>query len=279
MAPRNCTTPIEWIRQASRSATVNAANADHPLEVYRFFRDVVGARFIQFIPIVERDNESGFVEGNTVTERSVKPEQYGRFLNTIFDDWIRRDVGLMFVNHFDAALASWAGAPPATCTTAPTCGFAMALEHNGDLYSCDHFVEPKCFLGNIIEQPLIELAASEKQRKFGRDKRDTLPRHCRDCEFLFACHGECPKNRLMETPDGEPGLNYLCAGLKLFFTHIDRPMRIMAELLRRKQAPAEIMRLLPGEEAQLKRALARAKRNDPCPCGSGLKVKRCHGKG
>lgn len=260
-------------------ATVNAANADHPIEVYRFFRDVVGAQFIQFIPIVERDNESGFVEGNAVTERSVKPEQYGRFLTAIFDEWIRRDVGRVFVNHFDAALASWAEAPPATCTTAPTCGFAMALEHNGDLYSCDHFVEPKYLLGNIVERPLIELAASEKQRTFGQDKRDKLPRHCRDCEVLFACHGECPKNRLLKTPDDEPGLNYLCAGLKLFFAHIDRPMRMMAELLRRKQAPAEIMRILAGEEAKLNRAIATARRNDPCPCGSGLKFKRCHGKG
>ncbi|RJP64820.1 MAG: anaerobic sulfatase maturase [Candidatus Abyssobacteria bacterium SURF_17] len=259
-------------------ATVNAANADYPLDVYRFFRDEVGAEFIQFIPIVERDNESGSVEGKTVTNRSVRPEQYGCFLNAVFDEWIRRDVGRIFVNHFDAALASWAGAPPATCTTAPTCGFAMVLEHNGDLYSCDHFVERNHLLGNIMEQPLIELATSEKQRTFGQNKRDTLPRYCRECEVLVACHGECPKNRLLRTPDGEPGLNYLCTGLKSFFAHIDRPMRIMAELLRKKRAPAEVMQMLAVEEARLKQEFAKASRNEPCPCGSGLKFKRCHGK-
>jgi uncharacterized protein len=259
-------------------ATVNAANADHPLEVYKFFRDEVGARFIQFIPIVERDNETGFVEGNTVTERSVKPEQYGNFLNAIFDEWVRKDVGRIFVNHFDAALASWAGAPPAICTTAPTCGFAMVLEHNGDLYSCDHFVEPKYYLGNIMEQPLIELAASDKQRKFGLDKRDALPRHCRECAVLFACNGECPKNRFLETPDDGPGLNYLCAGLKAFFAHIARPMKLMAELLKQRRAPAEVMQILAAEGARLKANLAKASRNDPCPCGSGLKLKRCHGQ-
>ncbi|MBI5118382.1 anaerobic sulfatase maturase [Candidatus Poribacteria bacterium] len=258
-------------------ATVNAANADHSVEVYKFFRDEVGARFIQFIPIVERDNETGFVEGNTVTERSVGPEQYGRFLCAIFDEWIQKDVGRIFVNHFDAALASWAGAPSAICTTASTCGFAMVLEHNGDLYSCDHFVEPKHYLGNIMEQPLIELAASDKQHRFGLDKRDALPRCCRECVVLFACNGECPKNRFCETPDGATGLNYLCAGLKAFFTHIARPMKLMAELLKQRRAPAEVMQMLAVEDARLKAKLAKAGRNDPCPCGSGLKFKRCHG--
>ncbi|MBI4832727.1 MAG: anaerobic sulfatase maturase [Candidatus Lindowbacteria bacterium] len=259
-------------------ATVNAANADHPSEVYRFFRDEVGAQFIQFIPIVERDNESGFVEGTTITERSVRPEQYGRFLCCVFDEWVRRDVGRVFVNHFDAALASWAGAPPAICTTAPTCGFAMVLEHNGDLYSCDHFVEPNYLLGNIMERSLVELAASSRQHAFGQNKRDALPRCCSECEVLFACHGECPKNRFLETPDGESGLNYLCAGLKAFFAHIDHPMKLMADLLRQRRAPSEIMQLLAVEEARLKAKLAKAGRNDPCPCGSGLKFKRCHGK-
>ncbi|GAB4344014.1 MAG: anaerobic sulfatase maturase [Candidatus Abyssubacteria bacterium] len=258
-------------------ATVNAANSLHPLKVYRFFRDEVGAQFIQFIPIVERDNESGFVKGNTLTDRSVRPEQYGKFLNAIFDEWVKRDVGRVFVNHFDAALASWVGAPPALCTTSPTCGFAMALEHNGDLYSCDHFVEPEYLLGNILERPLDELANSDKQMRFGRDKQNTLPRYCRDCEFLFACHGECPKNRLSKTPDGEAGLNYLCAGFKSFFAHIDRPMKIMAELLRQKRAPAEIMRM-PATEPAPARLPAKVGRNDPCPCGSGLKFKRCHGR-
>jgi uncharacterized protein len=179
---------------------------------------------------------------------------------------------------FDAALASWYGAPQALCIFSETCGNALALEHNGDLYSCDHFVEPKYLLGNITERHMLELVASEQQRQFGLHKREGLPRYCRECEVRFACHGECPKNRFLETPDGEPGLNYLCAGYKAFFKHIDRPMRIMAELLRRDRAPAEVMLILAAEEAQLRKVLAKAGRNDPCPCGSGRKFKQCHGR-
>jgi len=261
--------------------TVNAANADHPLEVYRFLRDEVGTQFMQFIPIVERINEQGeigFQEGSQVSERSVKPEQWGTFLITIFDEWVRRDVGTVFVQMFDAALASWYGAPPSLCIFAETCGNALALEHNGDLYSCDHFVEPKYLLGNIKQKHMIVLASSEKQRQFGLHKRDSLPRYCRECQVRFACHGECPKNRFIETPDGESGLNYLCAGYKAFFTHIDKPMRIMAELLRRDRAPAEVKQVLAAEEARLQKAFSKAGRNEPCPCGSGRKFKQCHGR-
>lgn len=260
--------------------TVHAANGEHPLEVYRFLRDEVGTQFIQLIPIVERINERGEVgnqEGSRVTDRSVKPDQWGRFLITIFDEWLRRDVGKVFVQMFDAALASWVGAPPAMCIFSETCGDAVALEHNGDLYSCDHFVEPKYLLGNIQSQPLVQLVASAPQRRFGADKRDRLPRYCRECEVRFACHGECPKNRFILTPDGEPGLNYLCAGYMAFFKHIDHPMKIMAELLRRGRYADEVMGILAAEEAKLAQAVARAGRNDPCPCGSGRKVKRCHG--
>jgi uncharacterized protein len=227
--------------------TVHAANADYPLEVYRFLRDEVGAQFIQFIPIVERANETGFQEGNTVTERSVTATQYGHFLITIFDEWVRRDVAKVFVQIFDAALGSWLRAPASVCIFAPTCGNALALEHTGDLYSCDHFVEPNYLLGNITKTPMIELVASDAQRQFGQDKKSTLPRYCRECEVRFACHGECPKNRFIATPDGEPGLNYLCAGYKAFFNHIDRPMRLMAQLIRRRRAPAEIMTILERE--------------------------------
>jgi len=252
--------------------TVNAANADYPLDVYRFLRDEVGTRFIQFIPIVERDNETGFQEGNTVTDRSVTAEQWGRFLTIIFDEWITRDVGSVFVQHFDAALASWVGTPPAVCVFSPTCGAALALEHNGDLYSCDHFVEPRCLLGNILETPMLKLVASDAQRQFGLNKRDTLPRSCRECAVRFACHGECPKNRFIDAPSGEQGLNYLCAGYRAFFTHIDHPMRQMASLLRQGRAPAEVMsRYAPSK------IRGKVGRNDPCPCGSGLKYKRCHG--
>ncbi len=229
--------------------TVNAANADHPLAVYRFLRDEVGAQFIQLIPIVERintDGGTGFQEGTQVTSRSVTAEQWGRFLIAVFDEWVRHDVGRVFVQMFDAALASWVGAPPTLCIFAETCGNALALEHNGDLYACDHFVEPAYRLGNIQQDRMIDLVASPKQRHFGLAKRDTLPPYCRECAVRFACHGECPKNRFITTPDGEPGLNYLCAGYQAFFTNIDRPMRLMADLLRRHRAPAEVMALLAG---------------------------------
>jgi uncharacterized protein len=172
---------------------------------------------------------------------------------------------------FDVALANWVGAPPGLCIHSEVCGTALALEHTGDLYSCDHFVEPKHLLGNVTERPMAELVGSVL------DKRDTLPKYCLECDVRFACHGGCPKDRFIETPDGEPGLNYLCAGFKAFFHHVDRPMRVMAGLLRQDRAPAEIMRLYAVEDAHRARAFARAGRNDPCPCGSGLKFKRCHG--
>jgi uncharacterized protein len=232
--------------------TVNANNADHPLEVYRFFRDELKAQYIQFIPIVERINENGetgFQEGNRVTDRSVRPEQWGRFLIGIFNEWVKRDVGRTFVLNFDGALAGWLDMAGTVCIFGPTCGLGMALEHNGDLYSCDHFVEPKYFLGNILQTPLAELAASDQQRKFGQDKRDTLPRFCRECDFLFACNGECPKNRFIQTPDGEAGLNYLCEGYKAFFRHADYSMKIMAGLIRRGRLAEEVMNL-PGTKGK-----------------------------
>jgi serine-type anaerobic sulfatase-maturating enzyme len=252
---------------------VSAANVTHPAEVYRFFRDDVGAQFLQFIPIVERNNETDFQEGNTVTDRSVTAEQWGRFLIAIFDEWVTRDVGRVFVQHFDAALAAWAGEPPAVCIFSPTCGTALALEHNGDLYSCDHFVEPDYLLGNILDTPLIELVSSDAQRQFGLNKRDTLPRYCQECPVRFTCHGECPKNRFIETPTGEPGLNYLCVGYRAFFTHIDPHMQQMASLLHQGRAPAEVM-----TRGGRPRISVKVSRNDPCPCGSGLKYKKCHGR-
>ncbi len=228
--------------------TVNSRNSDHPLEVYRFFRDELGAHYLQFIPIVERDNDTGYQEGNEVTNRSVRPEQFGNFFIEIFDEWVRRDVGETFVLNFDGALAGWLGMAGSVCIFGPTCGLGVALEHNGDLYCCDHFVEPRCYLGNILETPLLALVASEKQRQFGLDKRDTLPRYCRQCEFLNICNGECPKNRFVETPDGEPGLNYLCAGYKAFFRHADGSMRIMADLLRRGRPASDVMGILGGHQ-------------------------------
>jgi uncharacterized protein len=218
---------------------VHAANGDHPLEVYRYLRDNVGARFLQFIPIVERANRTGFQEGNKVTRRSVGPRQYGRFLAAIFDEWLQQDVGRVFVQIFDVALGVWVGQRAGLCIFEETCGTGLALEHNGDLYACDHFVEPRHYLGNVGEAELIPLVASEKQRQFGLAKRDTLPRYCRDCNVRFICNGGCPKDRFVNTPDGEPGLNYLCRGYKLFFNHVDGPMRAMATRLR----AAEVERL------------------------------------
>jgi uncharacterized protein len=254
---------------------VNSVNSRHPLEVYRFFRDELGARYLQFIPIVERQNDTGHQEGPCITDRCVRSEQWGKFLIEIFDEWLHRDVGVMFVPLFDAVLASYVRGYSTVCVLQPTCGQAVALEHTGDLYSCDHYVEPTHWLGNIQDSPLENLVSSVKQRAFGDDKSSTLPQYCRNCEFLFTCHGECPKNRVLMTPDGEPGLNWLCAGLKAFYAHSQRPMRMMAELLQRGRYADEIMPILAKEEAEV---FARTGRNDPCPCGSGRKYKRCHGE-
>lgn len=245
------------------ACTVHAANAEHPLDVYRFFRDEMGVRFLQFIPIVERVPETILPlanlgrtsqagrrrplytqTGTRVTDRSVGAEQYGRFLIEIFDEWLQRDVGEVYVQHFDVALANWHGEPPGLCVFSETCGLALALEHNGDLYSCDHYVEPDHLLGNIRETAMAEMVASEQQRQFGLNKRETLPEFCRRCEVRFACHGGCPKDRFTKTPEGEDGLNYLCSGYKAFFHHIDQPMRVMSQLLRQGRAPAEVSRVL-----------------------------------
>ena len=279
--------------------TLHRANAERPLDVYRFFRDELGAEFMQFIPIVERltpeqaraaevqadawkswrDRPLYTQDGERVTQRSVTAEQYGNFLCAIFDEWVRRDVGRVYVQMFDVALANWVGEPSGLCVHSRTCGAALAMEHNGDVYSCDHFVEPKYLLGNIRQEHLIELVASDQQRRFGQDKFDTLPLYCRQCDVRFACHGGCPKDRFIMTPDGEPGLNYLCAGFKRFFHHIDGAMRFMTEELRHNRAPANIMAHLAERDQVMQKAFASAGRNDPCPCGSGLKYKHCHGRG
>jgi uncharacterized protein len=269
---------VEW----NALTTIHAANAGHGREVYRFLRDECGAKFVQFIPIIERVTDAAqewaswrdrplyVQEGAEVTERSVTGAQYGRFLVDVFEEWVRRDVGSVYVQMFDVALANWVGEPPSLCVHSETCGSALALEHTGDLYSCDHFVEPEHRLGNIRMTHMLELVSSPRQREFGLAKRDTLPRYCRECDVRFACHGGCPKDRFVATPDGEPGLNYLCPGYKDFFHHVDGPMRIMARLLSMDQAPARIMRLYADTDA-------RRGRNDPCTCGSGRKWKRCHG--
>ncbi len=245
--------------------TVNAANQDHPVEVYRYVRDTLGLRHLQLIPIVEQREVDGVLT-DEVTDRSVDPDKWGSFLTAVFDEWLAHDVGEVFVQMFDSALGAWYGVGSSMCIFRPTCGDALALEHNGDVYSCDHFVDPEHLLGNIATTQMVELVASPRQREFGRAKADTLPGQCRTCDVRFACNGECPKNRIRTTDDGEPGLNYLCAGYFAFFHHVDGPMRIMAELLRAGRAPSEFASVI-----------AAAGRNEPCPCGSGRKTKQCHG--
>lgn len=258
--------------------TVHAANGNHGLEVYRFLRDEVGTRYMQFIPIVERANETGYQEGDTVTERSVSAKQYGDFLIAIFEEWVRHDVGRVFVQIFDVALAAWSGARPGLCIHEETCGTALALEHNGDVYACDHYVEPNYLMGNINVIPLESIVASEGQIRFGQAKRDTLPRYCRECSVRFVCNGGCPKDRFITTPEGEPGLHYLCEGYKAFFTHIEGAMRFMANELQYRRPPSNVMFHMARRDAELRAAYAKAGRNDLCPCGSGLKFKKCHGR-
>jgi uncharacterized protein len=265
-------------------------NAERPLEVYRFLKEI-GSGFMQFIPIVERlagdlttEQELELVapeyEGDAkVTKWSVSPTQYGRFLCAVFDEWVRHDVGQYYVQIFDVSLGSWLGQDASLCIFAETCGSALIIEHNGDLYSCDHFVYPEYNLGNVRDQTIRDMVASPQQRTFGQDKADTLPRFCRECDYKFACQGGCPKHRFERTPHGEGGLNYLCKGYKMYFGHIDPYMRVMADLLRRQQPAAGVMEWVQARD--LARAEAKAERsalpgrNDPCPCGSGRKYKRC----
>jgi len=267
---------------------VHKGNASHPLEVYRFLKDA-GSGFMQFIPIVERVAEApgpdglalvspAFKQSAKVTEWSVELLQYGKFLCAIFDEWVRHDVGRYFVQIFDVALASWLGKEPSLCVFRETCGAALAIEHNGDLYSCDHFVYPENKLGNILETPLEILVNSPQQHLFGLDKRQKLPRYCRECEVRFACNGECPKRRFMRTPDGEAGLNYLCSSYKMFFRHIDPYMQFMASELRHGRAPANVMAWARQQDSVTPRNHEPG-RNDPCTCGSGKKYKKCCGRG
>jgi uncharacterized protein len=268
--------------------TVNAANEKHGRSVYRFFRDELHATWVQFIPIVERATPETLEEanlgwserkgrkrplytqeGNLVTERTVGGEQYGRFLVDIFEEWVRHDVGKMFVQLFDVTLEQYFGRH-LLCIHAPTCGRGPALEYNGDLYACDHFVEPRFKLGNIHQTHMQELMASPAQIKFGQDKRDTLTRQCLACEARPLCNGGCPKDRFALSHDGEAGQNYLCAGLFLFYTHTAPAMRMMAELLKRRHAPSEIMAAYARDDA------ARDPYS-PCTCGGGAKFRFCHG--
>jgi uncharacterized protein len=263
---------------------VHRVNGDHPGRVYRFFRDA-GATFLQFIPIVQprpgvrRHGHPGAVPPELlVSPASVLPEQYGRFLREVFNLWLQRDVGRIFVRDFDQALAAWLGVGATLCVYSKQCGRAVALEHNGDVYACDHFVEPDYRLGNIHDVPLAELADSARQEQFGREKESTLPDSCRRCAVRFVCNGGCPKDRFLESPDGQPGLNYLCAGYRAFFQAIDPAMRAMAAEVRAGGEAAAVMHRLRAQrqaEEGARPALRRTGRNDPCPCGSGRKFKQC----
>ena len=221
---------VEW----NAMATVNHLNADHPVEFYRFFKDI-GCQYLQFTPVVERDSRE------QITDTSVTPEQWGRFLCGVYDEWKQKDIGRIFVQLFDATLANWVGEPPGICSMSPYCGRAAAMEANGDVYSCDHFVFPEYRLGNIRQQSLTTMLYGERQQQFGRNKSATLPRQCRECRFRFACHGECPKNRFLKDKYGEPGLNYLCAGYQQFFAHVAADMDFMKAELDAGRSPANLM--------------------------------------
>ncbi|MFN8256520.1 MAG: anaerobic sulfatase-maturation protein [Bacteroidales bacterium] len=231
-------------------SVVNDYNARFPLEVYRFLKSI-GSHFMQFTPIVERISTNPAANGLVllapeeksaaiVTDWSVKAVDYGNFLIKIFDEWVMKDVGEYFVITFDCVLANWMRVPPSLCIYAETCGHAGAVEYNGDVYSCDHYVFPEFKLGNIKNDNLLHLMRSEFQQKFGNDKKDKLPGYCKKCEFLDLCHGECPKNRIINAPDGEPGLNYLCAGFKKFYRHTEPYFNFMANELMNKRSPANV---------------------------------------
>ena len=236
---------VEW----NAMATVNAVNVEHPLEFYRFFRDELGCRYLQFTPVVERtavvDGRCRLLhveqQGGEVAPWSVTAEKWGRFLCAIFDEWVASDVGRVFVQLFDATLENWVGAPVGVCTMSKYCGQGAAIEHNGDVYSCDHYVFPEYRLGNIHDSSLIDMMYGSRQREFGEAKYSTLPEQCRRCRYEFACHGECPRNRFIHTADGEPGLNYLCKGYYAFFEHVNRAMDFMRGQLERGLPPADVM--------------------------------------
>ncbi|MCC6531663.1 MAG: anaerobic sulfatase maturase [Burkholderiales bacterium] len=279
---------------------VQRRNAAHPLAVYRFLRDS-GARFMQFIPLVERlvppshgarstlapppgpdASQDGVVAGTqtaALAPQSVSAEQWGAFLCTIFDEWVRRDVGRVFVQQFDTALNQWLGLGSTLCVFAETCGRALVIEHDGGVYACDHYVYPRWRLGNIADASLAHLVELPEQRRFGEAKRATLPRRCLECTVRFACGGDCPRHRFVAPADGDHPLSYLCAGYRRFFRHIDAPMKRMAELVRSGRPAAEIMR--PETRGARPHAPSPAAvklgRNAACPCGSGRKFKHCCG--
>ena len=232
---------VEW----NAMATVNHVTAARPQAFYHFFRDI-GCHYLQFTPVVERRRDTSALaavdEAGVVTPESVRPDEWGNFLCTVFDEWVRRDVGNVFVQLFDATLAGWMGVEPGVCSMAPTCGHAAVIDATGDVYSCDHFVFPQYRLGNILgAESLTSMLYSERQQAFGRAKRDALPKQCRSCQWLPVCNGECPRLRFAVSNDGEPGLNYLCKGYRRYFEHIAPAMDFMRNELLHERPPANIM--------------------------------------
>ena len=239
---------VEW----NAMAVVNAYNANHPMEFYRFFKEN-GCQFLQFTPIVERltRHEDGrtlasLADKNEIplSEASVTPEQWGYFLSAIFDEWVRKDVGKIFVEIFDCTLANWMGISPGICAYSKECGHAGVMEHNGDVYSCDHFVFPEYKLGNIRDHSLIDMLYGEQQQEFSRLKHSSLPRQCKECDMEFACHGECPKNRFMKDKYGDSGLNYLCPGYYHYYQHVAPYMDYMKQELMSQRPPSNIMKVV-----------------------------------
>lgn len=265
-------------------SVVNDYNVHFATETYRFLKKT-GSGFIQFLPVAERTADISETRGLKLvspsygddaylTEWSVGAADYGNFLNTVFDEWVKNDVARYFVQIFDVTLANYVGSNPGLCAFSDTCGDALVMEHNGDIYSCDHFVYPEYLLGNITETPMIDIAGLQRQFDFGVNKRNNLPLYCLKCDVLYACHGECPKHRFLLTPDGKPGLNYLCEGYRIFFKHVEPYMEYMAKELRSGNPPANVMTWIRNKEKQVIRPVM-PNRNDPCPCGSGKKFKSC----
>ncbi len=248
--------------------TINAATAKEPLAVYRYLRDL-GISWIQFIPVVARDDDGA------VTAESVTPDEFGSFLCAIFDEWVRHDVNRLVVQGFLEGLFVTTDGRGTLCVSAETCGQVLAIEHDGSVYSCDHFVDVSHRLGSLREDHLGDLANSPRQVRFGADKRDTLPNQCRNCSVLVFCRGGCPKDRFASSATGEPGLNYLCGGYRRFFEHARPQLERMGVLVSKRQRPSLIMSELAAAEATRDEAFRRARRNDPCPCGSGRKYKHC----
>jgi uncharacterized protein len=272
---------------------INNENVKDPLTIYNFLKKH-GSGYMQFLPVVERiacNHEllnlvsPDYNNKANIAPWSVNPNDFGHFLNIIFDEWVKQDVGKYYVQHFDVALANWVSAMPGLCVYCDMCGDALVMEYNGDIYSCDHFVYPQYRLGNILEDSLLSLVRSDKQIQFGKNKKDTLPTQCIECEYRFACNGGCLKHRFNATTQGESNLNYLCEGYLDFFNHIHPYMQYMADELKKERPPANVMQWIRDKNvAQAKTKIqntipiAKIGRNDHCFCGSGKKFKQCHGK-